>query len=92
MKGVDGCLKEPKLLHDAAHGIINAGTAYARGNLQGVLTAGIELVKEVTSTPQKRQNYRKTMTSPSDVIQLSGCKDYQTSADTMEGVKSTETK
>ena len=85
-KGVDGYLKEPNLLHDAAHGILDAGTAYARGNLQGVLTAGIELVKEITTTPEKRQNYRKTMTSPADVIQLSGCKDYQTSADTMEGV------
>lgn len=26
------------------------------------------------------------MTSPADVIQLNGCKDHQTSADTMEGV------
>jgi hypothetical protein len=44
------------------------------------------LVKGIANTPERRQNYRRTMTSPADVIQLSGCKDYQTSADAIEGV------
>ena len=84
--GVAGYLKEPNLLREAAHGILDAKTSYSRGDLNGVLKAGVELVKDFTNTPEKRETFRRTMTSPADVIQLSGCKDYQTSADTMEGV------
>lgn len=86
LQGVDGYLKEPNILHEAAHEVLDAGTSYARGDLGGLLMAGVTLVKELTNTPEKRELHRRTMTSPADVVQLSGCKDYQTSADTMEGV------
>jgi hypothetical protein len=87
IQGVAGYLKEPNLLREAAHGVLDARTSYARGDVNGVLKAGVALVKDLANTPEKRETFRRTMTSPADVIQLSGCKDYQTSADTMEGVR-----
>ena len=78
-------------MHEAAHGVLDAGSSYAKGDLRGVLTAGVTIIKELTNTPERREIYRRTMTSPADVIQLSGCKDYQTSADTMEGVSIPQT-
>jgi metacaspase-1 len=79
-------LKQPDLLHKAAHGVVGAGIAYSRGDVQGLLASGISLVKELTTTQDEREIYRRSKASSADVIQLSGCKDYQTSADTMEGV------
>lgn len=86
IQGIDGYLKKPNILREAAHGLLDVQTSYAKGDIQGLLTAGITLVKDITTTPEKLQTFRRTMTSPADVIQFSGCKDYQTSADAMEGV------
>ena len=81
-----GYLKEPNLLHEAARGLLGAGMAYEQRDIPGLLTVGTTLIKQLTATEEKRKQYRKTKTSPADVVQLSGCKDYQNSADTMEGV------
>jgi metacaspase-1 len=85
-QGSNGLVKEPNLLHEAAHGLLGAGLSYQRGDVEGVITAGSSLFKKLTTTEEKRQSNRETKTSPADVIQLSGCKDYETSKDTMEGV------
>lgn len=79
-------MKQPDLLHKAAHGVLGVGRAYSRGDVQGLLTSGISLVKELITTDDEREIYRRSKASSADVIQLSGCKDYQTSTDTMEGV------
>ena len=88
IKGHDGLLKEPNILHEAGHGLLGAGMAYMQGDVRGVLTAGTSLFKMLTTSQENLEDVRRTKTSPADVIQLSGCKNYQTSADTMEGVYS----
>jgi hypothetical protein len=43
--------------------------------------------KTITATSEKRANHKFTNTSPADVIQFSGCKDYQVADDTVEHVR-----
>jgi len=87
--GHDGLLKEPDLLHEAAHGLLGVQKSYVQGDMRAVLTAGTSLVKLFTTTNEVRESIRQTKTSPADVIQLSGCKNYQTSADANIGGQST---
>jgi len=54
--------------------------------MSGVVSAGTQLFKKITTGSSAREKARQTKTSPADVIQFSGCKDYQTSADAVEGV------
>ena len=86
-EGADGLLKEPNILHEAGHGLLDAAFSYTRGDLKRVFTDGTSIVKMLTRTKEKRDQIRQTKTSPADVIQLSGCKNYQVSCDTVEAVR-----
>jgi len=85
---VDGLLKEPNILHEAGRGLLHAYTSYARGNIEEVFADGASIIKSVSRTKEDREDSRRTRTSPSDCIQFSGCKNYEISADTTEGVNS----
>jgi hypothetical protein len=88
LKGEDGLQKEPNVVHEAGRGLLTAFTEYKSGNIEQALTEGASILKIVTRTKESREQSRRTRTSPSDSIQFSGCKNYQTSADTTEGVHS----
>ena len=81
-------MKEPNLLAEAGQGLLGAGLAYIRGDIGGVVAAGTNLFKKVTSGNKAVETARRTKTSPADVIQFSGCKDDQTSADAVEQARS----
>jgi hypothetical protein len=53
--------------------------------MSGVMKTGTALFKKITSGGAT-DRARRTKTSPADVIQFSGCKDNQTSADAVEKV------
>jgi hypothetical protein len=74
------------MVHDAAKGLLTAGQAYARGDVEGIVSAGLALFNRVTRSKEQRERTRVLKTSPADVIQFSGCKDDQKSADTTEAV------
>lgn len=86
LQGADGLVKEPNVLHEAGHGLLDAYQSYQSGQITQVLADGASIVKAFTRTKEDRERIRVTRTSPADVIQMSGCKNYQTSADTVEGV------
>jgi len=73
-------------MHEAGHGLLDAYTSYTKGDIQTALAEGVSILKTLTRTEQAREESRKTRTSPADVIQISGCKNYQTSADAVEAV------
>lgn len=79
-------LREPCVLRDAGHGILDATKSYANGDVRGVIQAGTSLIRMFTRTDESRERTRRAKTSPADVIQLGGCKDYQKSSDTTEAV------
>lgn len=79
-------LKEPNLLAEAGQGLLGAGLSYLRGDISGALKSGQSLFKKLTAGPGATEKARRTKTSPADVIQFSGCKDNQTSADAYEQV------
>jgi metacaspase-1 len=79
-------LKEPDILHEAGRGLLDAVKSFSKGDFIRVITAGVSIVKSITREPETREYIRQTKTSPADVIQLSGCKNYQTSSDTVEAV------
>ena len=80
-------LKEPNLLAEAGQGLLGAGLSYLRGDMSGAISAGTSLFKKITSGNSAQEKARRTKTSPADVIQFSGCKDNQTSADAVEKVR-----
>ncbi|KDN48602.1 hypothetical protein RSAG8_02589, partial [Rhizoctonia solani AG-8 WAC10335] len=81
----EGKIKEPNLLAEAA-----AGMSYARGDMGGVFKGLGGLIKTASGGQKKADEYaRQTRTSPADVISWSGCKDSQTSADTVEAGEAT---
>lgn len=86
IQGSNGQLKDNCVYHDAAKGLLNAGQAYARGDTSGLVQAGMSLFHRVTRTKEQRERTRVLKTAPADVIQFSGCKDDQKSADTTEAV------
>jgi len=65
---------------------LNAGVSYARGDIEGLISAGLTLFNKVTKGKEAREISRRTKSSPADVIQFSGCKDYQKAADTVAAV------
>lgn len=84
-----GVLKEPNLAAEAGQGAITALTAYARGDIGGVVSSVMGLA---TKAFKGNDGYNKTIqtkTSPADVIMFSGSKDDQTSADAMIAQKAT---
>ncbi|KAF8581082.1 peptidase C14 [Ramaria rubella] len=86
----DGKIKEPNLALEAGQGLFSAATSYMRGDMSGVMTGVTSIFKTATGGGKKAEEYsRQTRTSPADVISWSGCKDSQTSADTVEAGKAT---
>lgn len=86
----EGKVKEPNLLAEAGQGLLGAGLSYARGDMGGVMKGLGGLLKTATGSNKKADAYaRQTRTSSADVISWSGCKDSQTSADTVEAGEAT---
>ncbi|KAF8518458.1 peptidase C14, caspase domain-containing protein [Gautieria morchelliformis] len=86
----EGKIKEPNLAAEAGQGILSAATSYLRGDLSGAMSGVSSIFKTATGEGKKAEEYaRRTRTSPADVISWSGCKDSQTSADTVEAGKAT---
>ncbi|KAJ1307879.1 hypothetical protein OPQ81_001959 [Rhizoctonia solani] len=86
----EGKIKEPNLLADAGQGLLSAGMSYARGDMSGMMKGLGSLIKTATGGQKKADDYaRQTRTSAADVISWSGCKDSQTSADTVEAGEAT---
>lgn len=88
IQSVDGREKEPNLLHEAAKGLLSAGVSYARGDVEGLISTGLTFFNKATRGKAAREKTRLTKSSPADVIQFSGCKDYQKAADTVAAVHS----
>ncbi|KAK2767150.1 Ca(2+)-dependent cysteine protease [Onygenales sp. PD_12] len=81
-----GILKEPNLAKEAGQGLLSVVSAYARGDVSGMLSTVGGLIKKATKGEQGYQKARQTKTSPADVIMWSGSKDTQTSQDaTIQG-------
>jgi len=81
----EGKIKEPNLLAEAGQGLLQTGLSYARGDMGGALSSAMALFKTATGNQTKANEYaRQTRTAPCDAISFSGCKDSQTSADTVE--------
>ncbi|KAJ3574191.1 hypothetical protein NP233_g1948 [Leucocoprinus birnbaumii] len=86
----EGKVKEPNLAAEAGQGLLSAVTAYARGDMSGLLSSAMGLVKTASGNTQKAEKKAKaTKTSPADCISWSGCKDSQTSADAYEAGQAT---
>ena len=86
----EGKIKEPNLLAEAGQGLLSAGLSYARGDIGGMIKGLVGILKTATGGQKKADEYaRQTRTSPADVISWSGCKDSQTSADTVEAGEAT---
>ncbi|KDQ15897.1 hypothetical protein BOTBODRAFT_107851 [Botryobasidium botryosum FD-172 SS1] len=85
----EGKLKEPNLLATAGKDLLSSGLSYARGDVGGAMRGIMGLVKTATGNQKAESIAKKTKTSPADVISWSGCKDTQTSADTVEAGQST---
>ena len=81
-------LKEPNLLAEAGQGLLGVGMSYMKGDISGMINAGQSFLKKAISGNKAHETARRTKTSPADVIQFSGCKDNQTSADAVEQVPS----
>jgi len=85
MYSTEGKIKEPNLLAEAGQGLLQSGMAYMKGDTTGALTGLVGLIKQAVKTNPRAAEYAKqTRTSPADAISWSGCKDNQTSADTVE--------
>ncbi|KZO96575.1 peptidase C14 [Calocera viscosa TUFC12733] len=86
----EGKIKEPNLLAEAGQGLLQAGLSYTRGDISGMMSNAMSLFKTVTGNQrQAEQVARQTRTAPCDAISFSGCKDDQTSADTVEAGQAT---
>ncbi|RPB15276.1 peptidase C14 [Morchella conica CCBAS932] len=84
-----GVEKEPNLAKEAATGLFDALQAYSRGDLSGVASSALGIFKRATSGRGAEERAKRTKTSPADVIQWSGSKDSQTSADATEAGEAT---
>jgi len=84
-----GNIKETGTLRDAGEGLVEVLSHYSKGDVASVLTSGSSLLKKVTQGRGIDERARRTKTSPADVIQWSGSKDTQKSADTVEGGEAT---
>jgi len=86
----EGKIKEPNLALEAGQGLFSAATSYMKGDMGGVMSGMSSVFKSATGSGKKADEYsRQTRTSPADVISWSGCKDSQTSADTVEAGSAT---
>jgi metacaspase-1 len=83
---VDGKPKEQNLIREAAKGLLNAGASYYRDDVGGLVANTKQLFTRLTHGKKAREISLRTKSSPADVIQFSGCKDYEKSADTVDSV------
>jgi len=84
-----GNIKETGGLRQAGEGLIDVLSHYSKGDVASVFSTGNSLIKQVTVGRDIDARARRTKTSPADVIQWSGSKDTQKSADTTEGGQAT---
>ncbi|KAI8391697.1 peptidase C14, caspase domain-containing protein [Radiomyces spectabilis] len=84
-----GVLKEQNLFKDAGSGLLNAGLAYATGNVGGALSSFMSIGKKVLGGRKVDERIKRFKSSAADVVMFSGCKDEQTSADAFEAGRST---
>jgi len=90
MYSTEGKMKEPNLAADIGQGLMGMASSYAKKDMGGLLKGGLGILKAASGGTQKAGEYtKKTRTSPADVISWSGCKDSQTSADTVEAGQAT---
>ena len=65
----EGKIKEPNLAAEAGQGLLSAVTSYSRGDMGGVFSSVMGLVKTASGNTQKAEKYaRATRTSPADVV------------------------
>ncbi|KAJ5085429.1 Metacaspase-1 [Penicillium argentinense] len=76
-----GVLKEPNLAKEAGQGLLGVVSAYARGDMGGMMSTAMGFIKKATKGDDVYERNLKTKTSPADVIMWSGSKDDQTSQD-----------
>ncbi|KAI9738164.1 MAG: Ca(2+)-dependent cysteine protease [Cirrosporium novae-zelandiae] len=74
-----GVLKEPNLAKEAGQGLLGIVSAYARGDMGGMASTAMGLIKKATRGDSTYQRNKQTKTAPADVIMWSGSKDSQTS-------------
>ncbi|RPA99200.1 peptidase C14 [Choiromyces venosus 120613-1] len=84
-----GVEKEPNIAKEAATGLFDAMSAYSRGDLGGVAQSAMGIFKRATTGRGAEERAKRTKTSAADVIQWSGSKDSQTSADATENGEAT---
>ncbi|POS84611.1 p20 subunit of caspase, partial [Erysiphe pulchra] len=84
-----GVLKEPNLAKEASMGLLGAFVSYTQGDLVGVASNLIGLLRRATTGEHAHEKTKATKTSPADVIMWSGSKDDQTSADATIAAKAT---
>lgn len=76
-----GVLKEPNLAKEAGQGLLGVVSAYARGDMGGMMSTAMGFIKKATKGDDVYERNLKTKTSPADVVMWSGSKDDQTSQD-----------
>ncbi|GFF92025.1 metacaspase-1A [Aspergillus udagawae] len=76
-----GILKEPNLAKEAGQGLLGVVSAYARGDMGGMMSTAVGFLKRATKGDEAYERSKQTKTSPADVIMWSGSKDSQTSQD-----------
>ncbi|KAK9788038.1 putative Metacaspase-1 [Seiridium cardinale] len=84
-----GVLKEPNLAAEAGQGALSAISAYATGDIGGVISTVMGLANKALRGNDGYYRTIQTKTSPADVIMFSGSKDDQTSADAMIAQRAT---
>lgn len=84
-----GKQKEPNLVKEAGLGLFGALQAYSKGDIGGVAHSALGIAKRLTTGRNAEEKAMRTKTSPADVVQWSGSKDSQTSADSTEGGQAT---
>ncbi|KAJ5084481.1 hypothetical protein NUU61_009060 [Penicillium alfredii] len=76
-----GVLKEPNLAKEAGQGLLGVVSAYARGDMGGMMSTAMGFFKKATKGDEVYERNKQTKTSPADVVMWSGSKDDQTSQD-----------
>ncbi|KAK6071567.1 caspase domain-containing protein [Seiridium cupressi] len=84
-----GVLKEPNLAAEAGQGALSAISAYATGDIGGVISSVMGFANKALRGNDGHYRTIQTKTSPADVIMFSGSKDDQTSADAMIAQRAT---
>jgi len=86
----EGKIKEPNMAADLGQGLKGIMSSYSKKDMGGVFKSGLGLIRTAGGSSQKADKWAKeNRASAADVISWSGCKDSQTSADTVEAGKAT---